>query len=267
MFLKALAFIWQDWLQAKSYRTSFIFQNLGMVMPLGVLFLLGRVFAEIDVPAIERYGGSYIPFSFVGIILTTYSFTALRSFSNGLRRSQVSGTLEVLLQTRASLPTIILGWSLYPFLRATVQLLVYMTAGFLILGLDLGQANLAGSALVLLLTVIIMAGMGVMAASFTLVFKQGDPFTGLVVTASGLLAGTVYPVSVLPGWLQIIGKFLPQTHAMEALRLAMLQNYSTVDLLPYLAPLVGFALVVPLSLGVFSVAMNRAKVEGSLAHY
>ena len=97
MLSKSLAFIWQDWLQAKSYRAAFIFQHFSMVAPLVVLFLLGRVFNGVDVPAIERYGGSYVPFSFVGIVLTTYSFTALRSFSGGLRRAQVTGTLEVLL--------------------------------------------------------------------------------------------------------------------------------------------------------------------------
>ena len=267
MFRKSLAFIWQDWVQAKSYRASFLFRQLSMMLPLAALFLLGRVFNDVHVPAVDDYGGSYLPFSFVGIVLTTYSFTALRSFSRGLRRSQVTGTLEVLLLTRASLPTIILGWSLYPFLRATLQFLVYMAAGFLILGLSLEGANLAGAALALFLTVVIMGGLGILAASFTLVFKQGDPFTGLIVAASGFLGGTVYPVSVLPEWLQVVGKVVPQTHAIEAMRLAMLQNYSIADLLPHLVPLVGFALVVPLALWGFSLAMYRAKVEGSLAHY
>lgn len=267
MLDKSLAFIWQDWLQAKSYRVAFLFQNIGLIAPMIVLILLSRVFNGVEVPAIERYGGSYVPFSFVGIVLTTYSFTALRSFSGGLRRAQVTGTLEVLLLTKANLPTIILGWSLYPFLQSTLQLIIYMSIGFLILGLSFEGANLLGAALTLVLTVIIMGGMGILAASFTLVFKQGDPFTGVMVAASGLLSGTVYPVSALPGWLQVVSQALPQTHAIEAMRLAILRNFSIAELMPQLLPLVGFALIVPLALWAFSFAMYRAKLEGSLAHY
>jgi ABC-2 type transport system permease protein len=233
-----------------------------------MLFFMSRLFNSVDVPAIERYGGDYIAFSFVGLILITYSFTSLRSFASSLRIAQTTGTLEVLLVSRASLPTIIVGWSLFPFLEATLKMLLLLAAGFLILGLRLEDANLVGSLLVLVLTVVVMASLGIMSAGFTLVFKQGDPFTGLIVAASGILSGVMYPVSVLPNPLSVLANFLPHTYSIEAMRLAILKGYSVTDLAPQLVALLIFAAVlVPSSLLAFNYAMYRAKIDGSLAHY
>jgi ABC-2 type transport system permease protein len=261
-------FIWRSWQQSRSYKIAFALQFLGILVPLTGLIFMGRLFNTVDISSISRYGGNYAAFMLVGVVVTSYSGIALRAFSGNLRAAQFTGTLEVLLLTRASLPTIVFGWSLYPFLRATVFMLVYLTGGFLILGLRLDNANVGSAFLALLLTVTVMGSMGIMAASFTLVFKQGDPFTAAIVVASGLLSGTMYPVSILPGWLQAISRILPQTHAIESMRLAVLQGYSVGDLMPQLGALAIYAvLLLPLSLLTFKLAMHRAKIEGSLAHY
>ena len=172
------------------------------------------------------------------------------------------------IRLRASLPTIVLGWSLYPFMIATVSMTAFLVAGFLILGLPLGEADLASALLTLILTVATMGSLGLLAASFTLVFHQGDPFTGIVVMASGLLSGAVYPITVLPEWLQEVARFLPQTHVIEAMRLSVLQGYSIRELAPQLGALTGLAaILLPVALLVFNYSMRRAKIEGSLAHY
>ncbi len=264
---KLLSFLWKDWLQVRSYRLAFLMENAGLIVPLAGLFFMSRMFGSVEIPSIDRYGGNYVAFALLGIIIITYSFTGLRAFSTTLRTAQVSGTLEMLLLTRANLPTILVGWSLYPFLRATVQMLIYLVAGFLILGLQIDQANLAAALLVLILTVVIMCGLGILAAAFTLVFKQGDPFTALMGMGAGLLSGAVYPVSVLPGWLEAVAKVLPQTYLIEAMRLAVLEDASIADLAPQLGPLLVFAAALPGALIVFDHAMHRARVEGSLGHY
>ena len=253
IFRKLLAFLWKDWVEARSYRMAFMVQNLSMLLPLIMLYFVGRMFNGVDLAVIDRYGGNYVTFALVGIVVTTYSATALRAFSTSMRKAQVNGTLEALLSTRASLPTIVLGWSLYPFMIATVSTTAFLVAGFLILGLPLGEADLASALLTLVLTVATMGSLGILAASFTLVFHQGDPFTGIVVMASGLLSGAVYPVTVLPEWLQEVARFLPQTHVIEAMRLSVLQGFSIRELAPEFGALTGFAVIfLPVALLVFN---------------
>jgi ABC-2 type transport system permease protein len=73
---------------------------------------------------------------------------------------------------------------------------------------------------------------------------------------------------VLPPWLQSAGRLLPLTHALEALRLALLTGAGPAALAPSLGALALFAcLLTPAGLGLFVYALRRARVDGSLTHY
>lgn len=73
---------------------------------------------------------------------------------------------------------------------------------------------------------------------------------------------------MLPGWLQVISYFLPITYSLRAMRHALLQGYSVIELAPDIGILVLFTVVMlPLSLVAFNYTVRRAKAEGSLAHY
>lgn len=265
---KLLAFLWKDWEQARSYRLAFIFQSGSAGLTLAGLYFMNRLFRSIELEAIDSYGGNYVAFILIGIVVTVYSGTALRAFSTSMRQAQVMGTLEVLLLTRATLRTVVFGGFTYPFLQATVSMIVYVVGGFLILEVSFEDVNLVGVLLAMALTMTIMISLGIVAASVTLVSKQGDPFTRVLIIAAGMLSGALYPVSVLPGWLQSVAQILPQTHAIEAIRLAVLQGSSVQEIAPQLGVLALYAVAVaPLAMISISYAMRRAKVEGSLAHY
>ena len=99
-------------------------------------------------------------------------------------------------------------------------------------------------------------------------YKQADPFTGAVNSAAFLLSGVVYPVAVLPGWLQAGSWALPHTYALEGLRLALLQGASLSQVAPQLSALALFAAgILPLSFLLFKYALYRTKVEGSFSQY
>ena len=261
-------FFLRDWQSAKSYRMSAILQAVGLFIPLIGLYFLNRTFNEVDVPAIQRFGGNYITWMLVGVILASFSGLALGLIVGPLRGAQIRGTLEVLLLTRASLPTIMLGWSVYPITRAVIAMVIGLTGGFIIAGISISGANIGGAVVVILAMIVIMGSIGLFAASFTLVFKQSDPFTAVFFLATGLLSGTVYPIEVLPGFLQAVGRLLPQTHAIEAMRLAILQGYSFSDLHTQFGVLAIYAAVLlPIGIITLNLAVRQAKIEGSLAHY
>jgi ABC-2 type transport system permease protein len=115
---------------------------------------------------------------------------------------------------------------------------------------------------------IVLACLGLIAGGFALVYKQSDPFTGGILLAGGFLSGAAFPVTLLPGWLQAVGKALPQTHALEAARLAVLRGASFSDLSAHFgALLIYVAVLLPVSVWLFGRAMRQAKMDGSLAHY
>jgi ABC-2 type transport system permease protein len=110
-------------------------------------------------------------------------------------------------------------------------------------------------------------GLGLLAAAFTMVIKQGDPIVGGYIALSGLLGGAVIPVAVLPSWIQAISELLPLTHALRGLRMA-LDGGSFADIGGEIGVLVLLALIaMPVGLWSATWATRRARREGSLVVY
>ncbi len=268
MMWKVLAFIRVQLQAARSYRLRYVMQFLTLAIPLIGFYFMSRVFHDQEISAVGRYGGNYMTFLLVGTAVTLYGSIALRSVTGVLAGAQRSGTLEILLLTRTPFPVMMLGWTLYPFIKSTLGIAVYVLGGFLLIGISFSNANPAAALLTLLLIMVVMGSIGLISAAFLVVFKQGDPFTGLFLLVGALLAGTVYPVSVLPSWLITISRMFPQTHALEAARMTMLKGYSLGDVSTDLGVLLIYAVVLlPLSVVIFRAALRRAKREGSLAQY
>jgi len=101
-----------------------------------------------------------------------------------------------------------------------------------------------------------------------MVFKRGDPVIWIFSTLSALLSGIYYPVAVLPEWLKRVAYLLPNTYALEAVRKLLFQEATFDTVKKELFILTLFCLVLtPLGLPVFRLAVQRAKVDGSLTHY
>jgi ABC-2 type transport system permease protein len=192
----------------------------------------------------------------------------LSSFSSSLRTSQTTGTLEAMLSSPTRLSTIILSSAQWNYLITTLRVVVYLLVGSVFLGVQLGEANYAAALVVLVLTVISFSSLGIIAASFIMVLKRGDPVTWIFGTVSNLLGGIYYPVAVLPGWMQKLADLIPVTYALRAMRLALLQGAGFEVLWPDLLALGIFSVVLlPLSLIAFGIAVRIARIDGSLAHY
>src|SRR5262245_19804400 len=123
------------------------------------------------------------------------------------------------------------------------------------------QANWLGAAMVLAASVLAFAGLGVLSASYSLLFKRGNPVKWLFLGVAGLVSGVMYPVTVLPSFLQAVARLVPVTYSLQGMRSALLQQASVLSLWPNLRALLLFAVVLlPVSLAVFSFALRRTKV-------
>ena len=122
--------------------------------------------------------------------------------------------------------------------------------------------------MILVLTIIAMTSLGIIAASFIMVLKRGDPVTLLISSLAVLLGGVYYPVQLMPQWLQQLSRLLPITYSLDAMRRTLLADASFQDVMPDIIALAIFGIVlVPMSLLIFRYAVHRAKVDGSLAHF
>lgn len=265
---KLLAIFLKDFLSAISYRLGFLSQFVVPLFMIVSFFFLSRLLGETSLEGLHRYGDDYFSFVLVGIVFTTYAGIFLGTIVTILRRGQTMGTLELTLTTRTSLNTYLAGSSIYSILQGTILVALFFGLGVVVFDADFRGANLAAAVLILVLSMGIMLGLGLISGSFVLVYKQGDPLSVLVRSGAFLLSGVVYPVTVLPGWLQIGSWLLPHTYALDALRLALLQGASWSQIVPQLVALVLFGAGM-LTVGslMFKYAVYRARLDGSLAQY
>lgn len=204
----------------------------------------------------------------IGVAFADYLSVSLGSFSSQIRSAQMMGTLEALLVTPTSISTILFSSTLYNFSFTSVRVILYLITGVFVFGLNLHFTSLSAFLLVMVLTILAFSGIGLLSAAFIIVFKQGSPINWIVGTASGLLGGVFYPVSVLPSWLKPYVNFLPITHALEAMRQVLLKGATFSAIYDNILALSIFViLLLPLGLLAFGYGLNLARKEGSLIHY
>lgn len=266
-FRIAIAFLRRDWQLETSYRLSFFLDYVSIFFSVAIFYFVGELIGVQTAPFLQEYGGNYFAFVLVGIAFSRYFSVGISSFASNLRQAQTTGTLEAMLATPTPLSTIILSSSLWNFGFATLQVISYLVIGSLFLGVQMAQGNLLGAILALFLSVVVFSSLGILAASFVMVLKRGDPITWLFSVLFTLFGGVYYPVTILPAWMQTLSNLLPITYGLRAMRLALLQGGTWHVLLPDLFPLAFFVLLLPVSLFAFRYAVSRARQDGSLTHY
>jgi ABC-2 type transport system permease protein len=269
MTIRKLALLFRrDFAVARSYRAAFVVEIFhALIASAGFYFL--SLFVES--PALERSlprGTNYFSFALVGIAFFDYLGVALTTFDRSLEEARRNGTLENLLVTQTSLPVILAGSSLYPFVLMSLRTAIYIGWGAVLFGFPLRGANWLGALLVLGASVLAFSGLGILSASYLLVFKRGNPVNWAILGLSSVAGGMMYPISVLPVWLQHMARLIPITYSLEGMRAAILGHASMRELLPSIAGLLLFAaFLLPVSFAIFSWALRRTKVTGTLTHF
>lgn len=268
LFSKPIAFLKRDFKVATSYRLHFITQGFGIFLTTSAFFLLSKMFTGNQISQLDPYGGDYFSFVLIGIALTDYFTISTNTFSNEIRTSQIVGTLESLLVTPTSIITILLSSYIYKLFSTSFRIILYISIGYFIFNMHLQSINIFLLFIIFMLTLLPFLGLGLISASFIIVFKKGNPIGGLMTMSSGLLGGVIYPVTVLPEWLKPLSAILPITHGLEAIRQVLL-NSAGYTVIRHQLLILLILTVFSLATGIVSIyyALRIAKREGSLLHY
>jgi len=264
------AFFLRDLRIAASYRLQLFFQVAGVLSICVTFFFLSFMLRDVEAGIAElgKYGGSYFAFAILGIAVSSFVDLSLRSFSTSIRTAQMTGTFEAMLSTRASVAAVVAGSSLYTLLFTALRSALLVVLAGLLFGVPLHASALPAVLLIVGLTVLATLALGIFSAGFIVLFKQGDPLSNAISGLTFLLGGVIYPKEIMPDWVQRIADLLPVTHALEAMRLALLLGVPLSELQRSVIGLSVFAAIgLPLALLWFAWAVARARVAGSLARY
>lgn len=258
------AFLRRDLLVDFSYRGSFAFAVAGAVFSLWSLYFLGRAFGA-GSPQLASAGGDYFRFALVGVSLAVPLRAGMGGVSRRVRELQLFGGLETLAGAPVPPFGAILLVALYPLLNAVARGALLLAMGIVAFGARFPGADAPAALAVLALGVAGYLGFGILSASMVIWLKRGDPIAWAVDALTFMVSGILYPVEVLPRWLQGVAALVPATHALSALRRALLLGASARELSGELAWLAAFAAgLLPVSALVLSWALRKAARDGSL---
>jgi ABC-2 type transport system permease protein len=265
---KIVALFLRDLAVARSYRVMFVFQMFESLFGVAAFYYLSRFIESPQLTSQLPKGSSYFAFALVGFVFFDYLGVALNVFDDSIEDARQNGTLEYLFVTQTSLPVILIGSMIYPFVIMALRTVVYLAWGIFLFDFPARQANWLGAIAVLAASVLAFAGLGVLSSAYLLVFKRGNPAKWLFMGVAGLVSGTMYPVSVLPKPLQMVARVFPVTYSLTGMRAAVLDHASMGMLWPSIRALLLFAVVLlPVSFWGFSWALRRTKITGTLTHF
>jgi len=268
MSRKVLAFLKKDFLFESSYKLSFIFNIFGVLISVLSYFFIDKLFGQKIVSHLEEFGVNYFSYVLLGMAFFSYIGVGLGSFSGRIQSEQMQGTLEAILLTPTKISTILFSMALWNLIFATFDMAIYILLGIFLFKINFANLNLLSTTVILILTITSFSSLGILSASFIMVFKRGNPVGWVINTMEGLLGGVYFPITILPVWLQFCAKFFPITYAIRAIELAVYRGYSLTQLAKEIGFLLAFSLLLlPLSLALFQYALKRAKINGSLMQY
>jgi len=268
-FLRVLrAFVRRELVAMSGYRAALFTRVAGLVMVVGSVVFFARFVGAASNPHLASYGGNYLGFVAIGFLAAGFQQVGVSGLASRIRMAQVMGILEAEVATPAPSWMVLGAGPVYEITTAALRSAFYLWGASVLVDLKLARASLASLAVAIPLILAAFMGLGLLTAGTTMLVRRTNPVAVLLGSLSFLLGGVVYPVAVLPGWLRTIGNLLPLTHALEALRGALLAGAPPAALLAPLPALAAFAAVlIPTGAGVFTYALRRARIDGSLTHY
>lgn len=209
----------------------------------------------------------YLGFIAIGTTVWMWQNVVLWSVGLILRNEQLRGTLE----TNWLTPTWRFSFLLGSTATQLITMLVFLAVAMLEFGLFFG-VKLHGSPLLALLVLAAsippIYGLGFAFASLVITLKEANAFVFLVRGLVMIFCGITFPVSLLPGWMQGVSRWLPQTYIIQGMRKAILSGADLPALLPELIPLGIFGLIwLGLGYVLFAWMERRARKTGAIGQY
>jgi ABC-2 type transport system permease protein len=221
-----------------------------------------------DAEELRPYGGDYFGFAVIGFMVVSFATLGLVAFNRSVSDELRQGTLELLLTSPTRSATLLAGAMVVPALITLFQVVVYVAVAVGIYGLRFPPEGLLLAVPILVLTFLTFAAFGIMSAAVVVLTKRGDPVTAFGAQITTFLAGTLFPVALLPGPLQAFVKVVPAYYGLEGTREALLGGAGVGDVAPEAAILLVVAiLLLPLSMAVFGWALRQARITGTLGTY
>jgi len=262
---------WLGWQIESNWADPFLFAIYSFAKPLASAAILVVMYGVITGGA---YNNPLFPYMYLGNTFYIYVGAVMTGVSWAVIADREEyKTLKYIYVAPIPIPVYLIGRGVARFFTGSFAVIITLLAGVLFLHVPLypGAANWGLFFLSLFIGIVMLAMMGLLLGSLSLILVYHAGFLGEAVAgALYVFSGALFPLTILPPALQVVGYLIPITYWLELLRRSLiggvagafptLQGLSNNELLGIL---VGLSLVFGvLSIFVFRVCNHRAIERG-----
>ncbi len=217
---------------------------------------------------VQRTGiTDYYGYIAIGTMIWMVQNTALWGVGFSLRNEQWRGTLESSWLSPAWRFAFLFG----PALVHMVSMCIFLFVAAAEFGLIFG-VRLTGSPLLVIFMILIsmpaIYGLAMAFASLVITAKEAHNFVFMARGLVMIFCGITFPISILPGWMQGVARWLPQSYMIEAVRKAALGGATFADLSSDILIIAGFGVFwVTAGYLLFNWMERRARRSGTIGQY
>ena len=261
------AYLRRDWAMAVSYRMAFALQWFQALWGIVLVYFLSRFLGHALVHASPDLRQGYFAYAAIGVSLLAVLQVALVTFASKLRQDQQTGTFETVIASPTPPWLMVLASSSYDLIQSAISgiLTILLAMGLFGLRLHGSPASYGLALLILVASLGVFAGFGILYAAFVVVFKRGDMIMSLFTAVMGLGGGVFFPASVLPPGIRPLAQAFPLTQASNLLRDTLLFHKLPLGQVGELCATA--VVLLPPSLWLFGRAVRRARKVGTLGQY
>lgn len=263
-WIAAVAIVNRDWVLFRSYRMVAVTEIIGGLFTLLLFYYLSRIVSS------EAFAtpDDYFAFAVVGLIVMATLAATLTALPRMVRQELVAGTLERLVVSPFGVVGAVTAMLAFPFMFSIVRGAITLGIANLAFGMPVEWSTVPLAIPVAVAGAFAFAPFALLVTASVLTVKQAGAGTGFVVSVIALIGGFLFPVALLPDWLEWASRVQPFTPALDLLRHLLVGTPLTASAWVLLVKVIGFALVLmPIAVWVLHSAVQFAQRRGTITEY
>ena len=260
----AHAVVKRDVLVFRTYRLRFPMQVLRSVVVVALFYYISRL-----VTVAPFYSpDAYFAFAVVGLVIMQLMLATLNALPGRVRHEVVAGTFERFVVSPFGATAAVVSLSVFPLALALVNGALTLAFAAAVFGMPLRWATLPLSLPIAVVGCLSFVSLALLATAGVVLFKESQAGIGALTTAISFVGGFVFPVALLPAWIQWTSDVQPFTPTLELLRNVLVGTPLEDSVwLALLKIALATALLVPLSTWALAASIRKSQQRGTITEY
>jgi ABC-2 type transport system permease protein len=211
---------------------------------------------------------AYFSFVVVGLVIMEFMFATLSALPARVRQELVAGTFERLVVSPFGPTGAVVSMTVFPLVMALVTGVLTIVFAVAVFGMPLRWETAALSIPIAFVGCLSFVSVAVLGTAFVILFKEAQAGIGFLATAISFLGGFVFPIALLPAWIQWTSEVQPFTPTVELLRNVLVGT--PIEGSPWAGLVkiaVAAAVLLPVSVKVLATAIRQSQRRGTIIEY